>query len=476
MVITFFSGLLIVSWIYFYRLFDRQKNKIGQLDKELIELKTEEARVFDFLHGLGETFSTDIKTDELHSLIVKSVVRILDTAGGSLYSADRQGAYLISRFVSENSPSVIEVPEHILKQVELTPQALQSYIRLHSIAPGEGVIGQVWRDRGALMLNPGDGRLESLQDTMHITGAAMFAPLIYGKQNLGVLAVVNGLDAPPFTESDFTVFKAITEQSAFALFNAIIYSQADEKKRMDHDLQIAQDIQRILLPSTAPRVNGYEIDGVNMPARRMSGDYYGYIKVDDHRWGAAIGDVSGKGVPASLIMAMCRSVLRSQAPGNPSAADVLHKVNRLLFPDIKEDMFISMAYAILDEKSSTVTLCRAGHDAPLHFCARDKSITKLNPPGMALGIDSGNVFERITGDISVTLEPDDCLIFYTDGVTEALDDKGVEFGMERMMESIQASAEGGAVAIKKQLTSDILDFIGNFPQYDDITMIVIRKK
>ena len=476
MLTLFFSGLLILSWIYFFLLSDRQKKQMDRLDKELTELKTEEARVFDFLHGLGEAFSSDIRTEELHSLIVKGVVRILDTAGGSLYSVDRQGGYLISRFVSEDCPSVIEVPDHILEQVELTPLAIQSYIRLHSIAPGEGLIGQVWRDRQPLMLNPGDPRLESLQDTMHITGSAMFAPLIYGKQNLGVLATVNGPEAPPFTESDFTVFKAITEQSAFALCNAIIYSQADEKKRLDLDLQVAQDIQRILLPSAAPRVNGYEIDGVNMPARQMSGDYYGYIKVDDHRWGAAIGDVSGKGVPASLIMAMCRSVLRSQAPGNPSAADVLHKVNRLLFPDIKEDMFISMAYAILDENSSTVTLCRAGHDAPLHYCARDQSITKLNPPGMALGIDSGNVFDRITGDFSVTLEPDDCLIFYTDGVTEALDDKGLEFGMDRMMESIKASASGGAAAIQKQLTSDILEFIGNFPQYDDITMIVIRKK
>ena len=471
----FFPGLLVVSWIYFFLLHDRLKSRIALLDKELSDLKTEEARVFDFLHGLGEAFSTDIRTDELHRLIVESVIRILETQGGSLYSVDRQGAYLISRFVSENSPPVIEIPEHILEQVALTPQALQSYIRLHSIAPGEGIVGQVWRDRQPIMLSPGDPRLEALQDTLHTTGSAMFAPLIYGKQNLGVLATVNGVDAPPFTESDFTVFKAITEQSAFALWNAIVYSQADEKKRLDLDLQVAQDIQRILLPSTAPRVIGYEIDGVNMPARQMSGDYYGYIKVDDHRWGAAIGDVSGKGVPASLIMAMCRSVLRSQAPGNPSACDVLHKVNRLLFPDIKEDMFISMAYAILDEHSSTVTLCRAGHDAPLHYCARDQSITKLNPPGMALGIDSGNVFDRITGDFSVTLEPNDCLIFYTDGVTEALDDKGQEFGMDRMMASIRASATEGSAAIKKRLTSDILDFIGHFPQYDDITMIVIRK-
>jgi len=472
----FFPGLLVVSWVCFFWLHGRQKKQIEKLGGELLDLKTEEARVFDFLHGLGEAFSSDIQTEELHRLIVESVIRILDAHGGALYLVDRQGAYLIARFISEGCPPVIEVPEHILQQVELTPQALQSYIRLHSIEPGEGVIGKVWRDRQPLLLGSQDPQLEGLRDTTLNTESGMFAPLIYGKQNLGVLSVVNGPMGVPFTESDFAVFKAIAEQSAFALCNAIIYSQADEKKRLDLDLQVAQDIQRILLPSASPRLEGYEIDGVNMPARQMSGDYYGYIKVDDHRWGAAIGDVSGKGVPASLIMAMCRSVLRSQAPGNPSAADVLHKVNRLLFPDIKEDMFISMAYAILDEHSNTVTLCRAGHDAPLLYSAKDQTVTKLNPPGMALGIDSGNVFDRITGDFSVTLEPDDCLIFYTDGVTEAQDNKGLEFGMKRMIQSIQASASGGASAIKRQLTDDIVDFIGNCPQYDDITMIVIRKK
>jgi len=155
---------------------------------------------------------------------------------------------------------------------------------------------------------------------------------------------------------------------------------------------------------------------------------------------------------------------------------VLHKVNRQLYPDIKEDMFISMAYLILDEHTNTVTLCRAGHDAPLLYSAKEQTVTRLNPPGMALGIDSGDVFDRITGDFSVTLEPNDCLVLYTDGVTEALDSKGLEFGMKRMIQSIQASAPRGAVAIKKRLTDDIINFIGTDPQNDDITMIVIRKK
>ena len=120
----------------------------------------------------------------------------------------------------------------------------------------------------------------------------------------------------------------------------------------------------------APAIDGFEISGINIPAHQVSGDYFDYIKVDDERLGVAIADVSGKGVPASLIMAICRSVLRSQATGNPSPADVLQKVNRQLYPDIKEDMFISMAYVILDHARNAVTLSRAGHDAPLFINAR----------------------------------------------------------------------------------------------------------
>jgi sigma-B regulation protein RsbU (phosphoserine phosphatase) len=135
-----------------------------------------------------------------------------------------------------------------------------------------------------------------------------------------------------------------------------------------------------------------------------------------------------------------------------------------------------MAYAILESGSSTVTLSRAGHDAPLLFAARDRSVSKINPPGLALGIDSGDVFNRVTTDFSLTLEPNDCLVLYTDGVTEALDAEGEEFGMANVIKAIQASADDGAAGIITKLTDDLRAFVGNHPQHDDITLIVIRKK
>jgi len=470
-------GLLLASVAGWILTALRQARRIRILERSKEEIQVEETLVFDFLHGLGEAFTETIRPNDLHRLIVEGATRILDAHGGALYMADRTGTKLTPAFISKGCPPLVDVPPHILQQAASAPVALESYMRLHPVALGDGVIGRVWQTGEAVCLNEFSEapELAKLRGTSFGTASVMIASLLYGKQNMGVLALGNGPMDAPFSQSDFVVFKSIAEQSAFALYNAIIYSEANEKKRLDHDLEIARDIQRVLLPAEPPSVNGFEISGINVPARQVSGDYFDYIKVDEERLGVAIADVSGKGVPASLIMAICRSVLRSQAAQNPSPADVLKKVNRQLYPDIKEDMFISMAYLILDHVHNGVTLARAGHDAPLLYKQSSQSVTPVKPPGMVVGIDSGNVFDRITGDFPIRLERDDCLVLYTDGVTEALDADGNEFGVERTMQSVRASAGHGAQAIIARLIDDLRNFVGSHPQNDDITLIAIRK-
>ncbi len=456
---TLLFGLLLASvagWIFtaYY-----QARRIRRLERSHEEIQVEETLVFDFLHGLGEAFSGTIRPQELHRLIVEGATRILDAHGGSLYMTDRTGGKLTPAFISKGCPPLVDVPPNILQQAAAAPIALESYLRLHSVTPGEGLIGRVWQTGQSLCLNDLSEVLELAKLWGSAFGAAsvMAAPLSYAKQDLGVLAVANGPLAAPFSQGDFVVFKSIAEQSAFALYNAIIYSMANEKKRLDHDLEIARDIQRILLPAEAPAINGFQISGLNVPARQVSGDYFDYIQVDEERLGVAIADVSGKGVPASLIMAICRSVLRAEAARNPSPADVLRKVNRQLYPDIKEDMFISMAYLILDHQRNGVTLARAGHDAPLLYKRASQSVTPLKSPGMVVGIDSGNVFDRLTTDFAVPLERDDCLV------------------LDRMIQSVRASASDGAQTIVKRIIEDVRNFIGSLPQNDDITLIAIRK-
>ena len=470
-------GLLIACLVGWLVTWQRQRSRIRQLELSKEEIQIEETLVFDFLHGLGEAFSETIRASDLHRLIVEGAARVLDAHGGALYMMERAGGKLAPAYISRGCPPFVEVPADVLQKAATTPSALENYLSLHTIPPGVGLVGRVWQTREAVCLTD----LANAPELAHLRGTSfgatsvMVTPLLYGKQNMGVLVLANGPMSTAFTQSDFVVFKSIAEQSAFALYNAIIYSEANEKKRLDHDLEIAQDIQRLLLPSEAPVINGFEISGINIPARHVSGDYFDYIKVDDDRLGVAIADVSGKGVPASIIMAICRSVLRSQAAGNPSPGDVLQKVNRQIYPDIKEDMFISMAYVILDHVRNTMLLSRAGHDAPLLYQRASESVTPIKPVGMVVGIDSGSVFDRITGDFALSLERDDCLLLYTDGVTEALDAKGDEFGFDRVVQCVRDSAPSGAPAIITRLIDELRSFVGTQPQNDDITLIAIRK-
>src|SRR5947208_1120123 len=474
---TLLLGLLVVSLAGWGITAYLQTRRIRRLERSHEEIQVEETLVYDFLHGLGEAFRETIRPQELHRLIVEGAVRILDAHGGALYVTDRTGGKLTPAFISKDCPPLVDVPSNILQQAAANPIALETFLRLRTVAPREGVIGRVWQAGQAVCLNEFSEapELAQLRGSAFGCVSVMATALRYGDQDLGVLALANGPMGAPFSQADLVVFKSIAEQSAFALYNATIYSMANEKTRLDHDLTIARDIQRILLPSEAPAIDGFQISGINVPARQVSGDYFDYIQVDQDRLGVAIADVSGKGVPASLIMAICRSVLRAEAARNPSPADVLRNVNRQLYPDIQEEMVISMAYLILNHQQDGVTLARAGHDAPLWYKRQSQTVIPVKSPGMVVGIDSGSVFDRLTVDFAVPLERNDCLVLYTDGVTETLNSEGDEFGVDRMMQSVRASANDGAQAIVKRIIEDVREFTGSVPQNDDMTLIIIRK-
>ena len=467
-------GLAAALGVFSIVVYRRLRTQIAMLEAARAKIQLEETRVFDFLHGLGTALSEEARPDDLHRLIVEGAMRILDAQGGALYLTNEKGGQLSPAFISKNCPALFDVPA----KSAATPETLRRHLKIHAIAPWDGVLGAAWKEAKPLLLRGDDPLLDFGKNANAPAkpAAVVVAPLIYHEKKIGLLAVTRRAPGEAFLTSEFQAFNAIAEQSAFALYNVFIAAEAAEKKRLDQDLQIAREIQRILLPTNAPEVTGYQISGINIPAKQVSGDYYDYIAVDEAHCGVVVADVSGKGVPASLIMAMCRSVLRSKAGGHLSPCAVLHQVNGQIFPDIKEDMFISMAYAILAKNSPEVILSRAGHDAPLLYRASDRTVSKINPPGMAVGIDSGDVFNRVTGDFSLTLEAGDCLILYTDGVTEALDKSGEEFGMENMIKSIQASAPEGAAAMITRLTDDLWTFVGAEPQNDDITLIAIRKK
>ncbi len=447
----------------------RARRNSRELERRLLELEQEEDHVFDFLHGIGAAFSEGVRSSELHRLIVESAVRIMDGATGALYLANKDCTTLTPSFITPGCPPFVTIPEHIQSHAATKQASLDSFQQLQPAISGEGLIGECWLS--------GQFRTASTEElSAGKSNSAIVGPLIYRHKILGVLAVANGDESVAFSEADFKVFRAIAEQSAFALYNEAVYFDAGEKKLLDRDLEIARDIQRILLPSEAPVFDGYGFSALSIAARHVSGDYFDYIPLDPNRLGVAIADVSGKGIPASLITAMCRGVLRREASESPLPSDVLRRVNRQLYPDIKEDMFISMAYLILDSSSGRVEMARAGHDAPLLYRAATGQVEKLSPKGMALGIDSGEVFNRVCTDLSFEMEPGDCILLYTDGATESLNHQGLEYGVERLIEALQSAAPQGAAQVVKYVADEVRNFTGTDLKHDDITLIAISKK
>ena len=446
------------------------RRQMTGLMRDKVKIQTEERRVFDFLHGIGEALKDDSHVGDLHGMIVEGALRILEADGGALYLTNKSGTVLQPSYVSKGSPPFVPLPP--LKGSPTTP--LYAQVRLQAVKVGEGLIGRVFSEATALSLLPSDARLEAL--LTYGVSSAFIAPLSYAGKNLGVLALARSGKSEPFGPEHFNTFKALAEQSAFSLFDAFLHNEATEKRQIEKDLNIANEVQRILLPSEPPVIEGFDVAGTNLPARYLSGDYFDYIPLGTDRWAVVIADVSGKGIPAALLMAMTRTALRLLATGGMLPAEVIRALNAQLYPDIREDMFISLAYVEIDRRSNVLRLVRAGHDAPLVYRAADRSVTRVNPPGMAVGIDSGGAFNRVTNDFSLVLEPGDCLILYTDGVTEAQDRNGDEFGLEAMIRSVQASAPEGAAGIVQRVTSDVKAFIGDQPQHDDITLITILKK
>jgi sigma-B regulation protein RsbU (phosphoserine phosphatase) len=456
----------------------RTRRRLMSKQAELSAFEGEEQRMFAFLHELGSAIGSDTTMNGLYRLIVDGVNRVVAARGGALYLLDEGRVNLLPKYLSEECPPLVGVPLEVQKKAERDPRALESHLRLAQVPAEAGIFGAVLAVGEAQSI--GDVKAhEAFRDGFTRFGAdasALVAPLRHGGRDLGVLAVARHREDGPFTPNDFAVFRTIAEQSAFAIGNALVHREASEKRQMEGELRNAREVQRVLLPQGEPVVPGYRVSGTNVPARIISGDYYDHLDLGDGRHGVVIADVSGKGVAAGLLMAMCRSVLRSMAKAYDSPADTLAQVNRQLFPDIREDMFISLFYAVIEGDGGKIRLARAGHDPALLYRAAERSVTLLKPPGLALGIDEGDVFERVTKVQEIEMLPGDCLLFHTDGVKEAIDAAGDEFGMDRLREAFRDGASLGAEATIRAVERELARFAGDAPQMDDVTLVAIEKR
>ncbi len=251
-----------------------------------------------------------------------------------------------------------------------------------------------------------------------------------------------------------------------------------EQERMQKEIQVAQEIQHSLLPRKTPAVSGYDIASYYKAAKEVGGDYYDFMSVDEDTLGVVVADVSGKGVPGSLVMTMIRTALRMEARGNHSAADVMAKMNEFVTDDMKKGMFVTIFYVILDSRNRVISYASAGHNPMILYRAETEETFFLNPRGFPVGINlpDDRLFEKSIDVEKIKLKKDDMLLIYTDGVTEAMNERREQFGEKRLLELIRKNGNKSPQEFIDTLSGTIEDFTGNYPQNDDITLVSFKEK
>jgi sigma-B regulation protein RsbU (phosphoserine phosphatase) len=461
------------------RMWKDKRRELEELEHRYLSLQHEKTVIFDFLHDLGEAFTDNIDRNQLLRIILRCAQQVCDAHGAAIYLWDGRRSQLKAEAVIGIFPPPFPVPDQVADKLATRTEYLENLLRNEPLkAESEALLARVARSGKPVLIADatGDERFPSFREEGLRIRTYLAVPLHYRDEQLGVIALSNREDEKAFSLADFEIVKSVADQAAYSLHHAQVYSQLADKKKMDHDLRMAREIQRILLPADSPKAEAYEFHAVNLPAQQVSGDYYDFIRVDDVRWGLVIADVSGKGIPASLIMAMCRSVLRSKAVGCPSPAQVLRGVNRQIYPDIREDMFITMVYLVYHAETHELRVARAGHESPLFARQNFELIESIRCPGMALGIDSGEVFDDVIEEVVYELQPRDTIIVYTDGINEALDEHGQEFGREHIKEALKTVGPQGVQALVTNIVERVQRFVGGEPQNDDITVAALQRR
>ncbi len=317
-----------------------------------------------------------------------------------------------------------------------------------------------------------DGRFSMRQSVQSLgLRSILCVPLVTKDVVTGVVYVDNRLQAGIFTPDDLELLSTIASSAAIAIENARLYQVAVEKGRMEQELQMAHQVQASLLRCAMPRIPGWEFASRWRPAREVAGDYYDLILLDKGQLGLVIADVSGKGMAAALFMALTRSVIRACAGRSSTPADSIAHANRLICADSSGGMFVSLFYGLLDPRSGQLTYVNAGHNPPLLYRSEEDQLTELSPTGVVLGVVEDAHYDQRT----IQLDPGDFILLYTDGVTEATDRQGQEFGEERLRSIVHQRRASPLAETVVALEQAVGEFVGTAPASDDITIAAAKR-
>lgn len=461
----------------------RIKKQLIQLDEQIQLLEQEKQIVVDFMHNMVEAIGEGVQREELFQRIVRAAVLSTGSLSACVYekvdSNTLRGVAIEGLFPPQD---LIPTEKNTTANIETRSRMIEDVLRSENITIGHGIIGAVAQSgRGAFIRDAShDPRILQHDDPSLKVESMMIAPIQFRNKLLGVIAVANPADGMSFTDTDFSLIESLAEQAGMAIHNSDVMNLRIERNKMDLDLTLASNVQQLMLPRKFHNLSDFDVDTRFIPTQRVSGDFYDIIDLGPGKIGIAIADVSGKGIPASLIMAICQTNLRHFAKQCEKPSEVFKLLNKEISSEMRKDMFITLIYGVLDSVSEEFTFARAGHELPILIHNRetleDCSSELIESNGMALGMVTSDIFDTIIEDKTVPFTKEDCLILYTDGLTETSNDEGVEYSNKRLAEHGRVLGSRCAKEINDAVLQRLRQYAGKQSHADDLTLITVKRK
>jgi len=438
------------------------------------QLSQEKKLAVEFMHNLAEAIGEGVERKILYQRIVHTSVVTTGAMSACIYEKLPNGR-LKGVAVEGLFPPQRAIKGHSIQNDIPRARFIEKILNSEILEAEEGVVGEVAKTAKPVFIPnaPEDPRVIKHQDESLSVRSMIFAPLVHDDDCLGVLAVANPSNGLPFSETDFSMIKSLGEQAALAIKNSDAMNLRFEKTRMDADLRLAHDVQELFLTQKFPPIKGLEIGAKYDPSAQVGGDFYDFYKLSSQKFCFCVADVSGKGVPASLLMALCQTHLKHLVNKTRPPSEVLSLLNEELFPRIRKDMFITLFLAILDIKKNKIIYARAGHEPGL--LVKNNTVIELRGGGMALGMVEPSLFNQLIVDQEEDFCAGDLLCLYTDGVTEASNIEKEEFGLSKLKDELLTYSELDPESINQKIIQDVNKFTSQNLDRDDLTLLTIKR-
>jgi sigma-B regulation protein RsbU (phosphoserine phosphatase) len=462
-------------------------SKVRDLDETFPELLSAASGPLqaNFLTGLTDVTTTS-SSDTSERLDLASVLKSTQAMSSEIVLANLLEKLL--NITMENAGAqrgflVLESSGQLLVEAEMSVERQDITVRQStslesSHALSRSIVNYVARTLEPVVLDDAahEGKFANTPYILKIRPKSILCMPLTAKDKLaGVLYLENNLATGVFTAGHLEALKVLSSQAAISLENARLYDRlADYSRSLEKiiaALNLAQEVQQNLLPQRPPQLESIDVAGRSLYCDETGGDYYDYIELPNRSLGIVVGDVSGHGVSAALLMASVRGYLRARATLSSSTGDIITGVNRLISEDTAETgQFMTLFYLVVESRSNRITWVRAGHDPGFLYCPHTDQFEELSGAGLALGVDESWNFE----DYNRTVKPGQIVLLTTDGIFEAHSPEGEMFGKVRFKEVVRQNAGLEAEGIRKAVFEAVTEYRGDEPQEDDITLVVLK--